>query len=356
MTASTPAARPSLWAESPEAFEAAGYKRDAAHLFGRVQRVATWTDDGPSWPKESHVIREAFDDALPRIVSRVPSTDGSARVVLELNDGARIEAVHMPRATKRPRVTLCISSQVGCAIGCTFCATGRMGLVRNMTAGEIVGQCLTLMREMGPATASSLNLVFMGMGEPLHNVEAVIGALDVLCDVRGLGVAKSRITVSTSGLVPGIDRLASAKHRPELAISVNEVTDEARRSLMPLTRRYPLAELRGALERWPQRPHEKLTFEYVVLGGENHSEAHAERLAAFVRGFRHMLNLIPWNAWDGAAHRAPTDDEVASFAAALYARGCLITVRKTRGRDAKGACGTLSTASRRRVGSAPRAL
>jgi 23S rRNA (adenine2503-C2)-methyltransferase len=195
----------------------------------------------------------------------------------------------------------------------------------------------------GPRSAEQLNLVFMGMGEPLHNVEALIRALDVICDPAGLGVAPSRITVSTAGHLPGLERLAGSRHRPELAVSVNSATEQVRRRLMPLDKRWPLSELRAALGRWPQRPHQKITLEYVLLAGVNDAEADADRLAGFIGDLRHIVNVIPFNAWgDGPSpYSEPSAERVALFVARLRTHGCLVSVRRSRGRDVRAACGTL---------------
>jgi 23S rRNA (adenine2503-C2)-methyltransferase len=164
-----------------------------------------------------------------------------------------------------------------------------------------------------------------------------------MCDPAGLGVAPSRVTVSTAGHVAGLERLARARFVPQLALSVNAASDDLRRELMPIGKRWPLAELRAALERWPKRPHDKLTLEYVLLDGLNDDLASADRLADFARGLRHVLNVIPFNAWsaEGSPYREPTEERTQAFVARLQARGCLVTVRRSRGRDARGACGTL---------------
>lgn len=337
--------RASAWDRTADDLRALGYRRDARHLFGRLQRIATWDGQGPVLSREARSLVEAsLDVALPRIVEEVSSDDGSTRVVLALADGARVEAVHMPRAVRRPRVTVCLSSQVGCAMGCTFCATARMGLVRNLDAHEIVGQLFAVMRRFGPASAHQLSLVFMGMGEPLHNVEAVVRALDLLCDPAGLGVAPSRVTVSTAGHVAGLERLARARYLPELAVSVNAATDAVRRRLMPIDRKWPLSELRAALSRWPRRPHQKITLEYVLLDGVNDDLDSADRLAAWIGDLRHMLNVIPFNAWGGqdSPYREPSEERVRAFVARVHERGCLVTVRRSRGRDVRAACGTLA--------------
>lgn len=342
------------WGETPPLLAARGYPKDAAHLFGRLHRLATWEDDAASLSRGARAFVDAhLDLTLPTIVSREPSADGSTRLAIALADGARVEAVHMPRAlaSKAPRTTVCLSSQVGCAMGCTFCRTAQMGLVRNLAAHEIVAQLYAVLLALGPRSAERLNLVFMGMGEPLHNVEAVVGALDVLCDPAGLGVAPSRVTVSTAGHVPGLARLAESRYRPELAISVNAVTDALRSELMPVNRRWPLEALRTALDAWPRRPHEKITLEYVLLAGKNDGERDAELLAAWVGDLRHVVNVIPFNAWGDATspYAAPSEAALQRFASRLSAAGCLVKVRRSRGRDVRGACGTLVTSSQRLV-------
>lgn len=332
------------WDQSPSDLRALGWSRDPAHLFGRLQRLATWSDDGPHLSRAASAFVDAtLDMSLPAIVEEVLSHDGSTRVVLALGDGARIEAVHMPRALKRPRMTVCLSSQVGCAMGCTFCATARMGLVRDLAAHEIVGQLFAVLRRFGPRTPDSLRLVFMGMGEPLHNAGAVIRALDVLCDPAGLGLAPSRITVSTAGHLAGLAQLRAAKYLPLLAVSVNAVTDDLRRRLMPIGKRWPLGELRAALGEWPATQHRKITLEYVLLDGVNDGLEHADMLAGWVSDLRHIIDVIPFNAWGATAspYRAPPEARVNAFVARLYERGCLVSVRRTRGRDVRGACGTL---------------
>ncbi|MFO0742208.1 MAG: 23S rRNA (adenine(2503)-C(2))-methyltransferase RlmN [Labilithrix sp.] len=339
-TRATILTRASAWDRTPEDLRELGYPRDPKHLFGRLQRVATWSADGPSLARVGReLVDGVLDLSLPRIVEERPSSDGATRVVLELADGARIEAVHMPRAVKRPRTTMCLSSQVGCAMGCTFCATARMGLVRNLSAAEIVGQLLALMHRFGPRSAESLNVVFMGMGEPLHNVEALIRALAVLCDPSGVGLAPGRITVSTVGHVAGLERLKESPYLPQLAVSVNAASDPVRRSLMPVNAKWPMAELRAALVRWRAC---KLTLEYVLLAGVNDDDESARRLAAWVGDLRHVVNVIPFNEWEGAPYREPSAERVARFCKVLHENGCLAKIRRSRGRDVRAACGTLA--------------
>ncbi len=207
------------------------------HIFRKVQRPWGWSAEFPAIPKAAaEFILVNTDVSLPLMVEQVVSVDETTKVLFALADGARVEAVHIPALPKQGgaaagaerRVTLCISSQVGCAMGCTFCATGRMGLRRDLSAGEVVGQVVAAMHALGPLLAHRLNVVFMGMGEPLANLDAVEQALTVLCHPDGLGIASRRITVSTSGLVPGIARLGAFPLRPRLALSLNATTDEAR--------------------------------------------------------------------------------------------------------------------------------
>lgn len=332
------------WSLLPDDLRALGLRGDAKHLYGRLFRWWTWQDDRPDVAAKTRAtLAERVDFTLPRVAGQHTSRDGSTKVLLELADGARIEAIHMPRAVKSPRVTLCLSSQVGCAMGCTFCATARMGLVRNLAAHEIVGQVMALTRALGPERPQELTLVFMGMGEPLHNVDAVIRAIAVLCEPSGLGLAPSRITVSTSGLVPGIERLAKATPRPLLALSLNATTDEGRGRTMPVTRAWGLDSLREALARWPLARGEKVTLEYVLLAGENDSLDDADRLAAWIGELRHNLNVIPFNEFAGSGFLEPSEARLTAFARRLHERGCLVTIRRSRGRDVAAACGVLAT-------------
>jgi 23S rRNA (adenine2503-C2)-methyltransferase len=217
-----------------------------------------------------------------------------------------------------------------------------MGFGRHLSASEIVGQVLASVAELGPRQPSQLTLVFMGMGEPLHNLPAVARAIQVLCHPAGLGLSPRRITVSTSGLVPELEQLSQLAVRPLLALSLNATTDEVRREIMPIGRRYPLAELRAALGRYPLRRREHITVEYVLLRGVNDSVEDATRLAALCQGFPNNINLIPFNEHPLSSFRAPSEESVAAFARALLAaRPVLVTVRRSRGRDVQAACGQL---------------
>ena len=322
-----------------------------APLLRKLHHVARWDDARPVLGKALRAfVERELDLSLPKIRSQHRSADGATKLLLELDDGKTIETVHMPRAVKNPRVTICLSSQVGCGMGCTFCRTAAMGLVRNLRPDEIVGQVLTTILALGPDDPGRISLVFMGMGEPLHNVDAVTRALDVLCDEAGLGLAPMRITVSTSGLVGGIRALAKAKRRPCLALSLNATTESSRRSIMPIAKNNSLAELREALLEYPVRPHEKITLEYVLLEGVNDTREDAARIAAFAEGYRSVVNVIPWNPF-GASERPafarPSDDAARTFTSWLHGAGCLVTMRRSRGRDVAGACGQLATESSR---------
>lgn len=310
--------------------------------FRALHRPWTYGADGPELNAEKRQRLEALGVALPEVERRERSADGATKLVLRFGSH-RVEAVHMPRDVRGGRVTLCVSSQVGCAMGCVFCATARMGFVRHLCAGEIVAQIARVVSELGPRHPGELTLVFMGMGEPLHNLAQVARAVEVLCDPLGLGLSPRRITLSTSGLVPEIDAMASLRVRPLLAVSLNATTDATRARLMPVARRYPLSELGAALARYPLRARERITIEYVLLAGVNDTPADAARLAAFCRPFPHQINLIPWNAHEHADFAAPGEAALDRFARQILAQGrTVLTVRRSRGQDVRGACGQLA--------------
>ncbi len=335
--------RPNVYSLLPGDLAPFSGRNSASYLFGRVQRAGTWLGRGvPDMGKQAlALLQSQFDFTLPEVARVAESADGSTKLVVMLADGQAVETVHMPRDVRTPRVTLCVSSQVGCAMGCTFCHTGTMGLIRQLTASEIVSQVLLALDLLGPKDLGLVTLVFMGMGEPLHNLPEVLRAVEVLAHPNGLGIAPSRMTVSTSGLVPGIDKLAEAAVRPCLAVSLNATTDEARARTMPVTKTWGLASLREALQRFPLRPHEKLTLEYVALAGENDTDEDADRLADFATGLKHNVNVIPFNAYEGALFGEPAEDRLRAFVQRLRERGCLATIRYSRGRDAQAACGQL---------------
>lgn len=310
--------------------------------FGRLHRPWTWGPDGPLLGAAVREELVALGLELPSLLDARTALDGATKALLRFGNDS-VEAVHMPRAVSSERVTLCISSQVGCAMGCTFCATAGMGLERQLDAAEIVVQVLALVRAFGPRHPGQITLVFMGMGEPLHNLEQVARAIELFAEPAGLGLSPKRITVSTSGLVPQIEALAALRTRPLLALSLNATTDATRRELMPIAKKYSLADLHTVLSKFPLRPRERITIEYVLLAGINDADSDAERLADFCEGFSHHVNLIPFNEYEGSRFRAPTEERVNEFARALLARRpSIVSVRRSRGRDIRAACGQLA--------------
>ncbi|ABS26382.1 23S rRNA (adenine(2503)-C(2))-methyltransferase RlmN [Anaeromyxobacter sp. Fw109-5] len=271
------------------------------------------------------------------------SVDGTIKWTWRTHDGKLVESVYMPEPDRR---TLCVSSQVGCAVGCTFCLTGTMGLARNLTPGEIVEQVHRANRRIvelgeGQGPRPLTNLVFMGMGEPLANYRSLKVALDLLLSEDGPNFSHRHVTVSTSGLVPMIRKLGE-ETPVKLAISLNATTDAQRDALMPINRRYPLAQLLEACRSFPIRNGRRITFEYVLLGGVNDSLEDAVRLARLVRGIPTKVNLIPYNANPGLPYRAPAPERVVEFQETLAARNLTAVVRKNRGGDISAACGQLA--------------
>lgn len=283
-------------------------------------------------------LADSYDIGLPRQAARYDSTDGARRYLLELADRRTVETVLMPEGD---RTTVCISSQVGCPVNCRFCLTALMGLERNLTAGEIVGQVLLVLEENSlAADVNALNIVMMGQGEPLLNLYAVLKATRILADKDGVGFAERRITVSTSGILPKIEELGRAPVRPKLAISLNASTEEQRRDLMPITKKYHLRDLIAVCRRYPLRPWEKLTFEYVLLAGVNDTDADARRVSKMLANINCKVNLIALNPGPGIPYNTPSAERVASFQN-IVRRSVPCFVRKPRGRDVYAACGQL---------------
>lgn len=274
---------------------------------------------------------------LPEIAQRFESVDGTRRYLLRLEDGRTVETVLMPEGERN---TICISSQVGCAVGCTFCLTALLGLERNLTAGEIVGQVLLVARDNDLADRSRLNIVMMGQGEPLLNLPNVVKATRLLLDPEGVGLSPRRVTVSTAGIVPQIEELGREPVRPKLAISLNASTEEQRQELMPITRKYHLRDLLAACRAYPLRPWEKLTFEYVLLKGVNDSDADARRVLKLLANLNCKVNLIALNPGPGIDFATPDTERVSSFQSILR-RGLPCFIRKPRGLDIYAACGQL---------------
>jgi 23S rRNA (adenine2503-C2)-methyltransferase len=316
---------------------------------------------------------------LPKVKQRFASADGSVRYLFALNEKERkglntestkestedteeprltnrqasVEAVYMP---SEGRQTICISTQAGCAVDCQFCLTAQLGLIRNLTAGEIAGQVLVALQDVAKNHATSneekkadkdadaiqTNAVLMGQGEPLLNFDAVKAALRILLDAEGVGLSPKHVTLSTSGIVPGIERLAQEKVRPKLAISLNASNDEQRDALMPINKKYPLSVLLEACKKYPLRPWEHLTFEYVMLGGANDTPEDARRVVKLLAPLKSVkVNLIPWNP-GALPYREPSAERIEEFRRILNDKGVPAFVRYSRGRDVMAACGQLA--------------
>jgi 23S rRNA (adenine2503-C2)-methyltransferase len=278
---------------------------------------------------------------LPEVERVTPSQDGSRKLVFRLTDGGRVSAVLMP---DDGRITLCLSTQVGCGFGCAFCLTGTMGLERNLTTAEIVGQ-LVAANALLEGGERVTHMVFMGMGEPLANYANLVAALRIFTDARlGIGYSPRRITVSTVGLAAAIDRLGREDLKVNLAISLHGASDEVRDRLMPVNRSWNLGALMAAVRRYPLAARQRVFFEYVMLEDVNDSAEEAHRLARLLRGVRAKVNLIPFNDWDGSGFRRPSLPRILAFQAILLHAGITTTVRWSKGEDIGAACGQLKEA------------
>jgi 23S rRNA (adenine2503-C2)-methyltransferase len=293
----------------------------------------------------------------PQVATALTSADGTRKWLLRFADGQEAETVHIPEAD---RGTLCVSSQVGCTLNCTFCHTGTQRLVRNLTAGEIVGQVMLARDALGewpspPEGRQLTNIVLMGMGEPLYNYDNVAAALKIVMDPEGIAISRRKITLSTAGVVPMIARIG-AELGVNLAVSLHAVTDELRNELVPLNRKYPIAELLAACRNYPGSSNaRRITFEYVMLKGINDSPADARELVRLLKGIPAKVNLIPFNPWPGASFECSTDGAIAAFSEIVFAAGYSAPVRTPRGRDILAACGQLKSASQRAHRTAPTA-
>jgi len=283
-------------------------------------------------------LRGALPVGVPAVEKRYESSDGTRRYLLRLADGKTVETVWMPEGE---RSTICISSQVGCPVNCQFCLTALLGLERNLTAGEIVGQVLRVAADNGlEANADRVNIVMMGQGEPLLNLPNVIKATRLLTDPEGMAISPRRITLSTSGIIPKIVEMSKEAVRPKLAISLNASNEEQRRELMPITKKYHLADLIRVCREYPLRPWEKLTFEYVLLSGVNDSDADARRVARLLANLNAKVNLIALNPGPGIPFGTPDASRVAAFQE-IVKKSLPCFVRKPRGLDVFAACGQL---------------
>ena len=286
---------------------------------------------------------------LPRTLRTYRSDDGTVRYVLALGAAeaenenrntkpATIEAVFMPEENRQ---TICISTQAGCAVDCHFCLTATLGLIRNLSAGEMLGQVLIALEDNRAALKPQTNVVLMGQGEPLLNYDAVLAAVRILLDPNGMAISPKHATLSTSGIIPGIEKLGLEKVRPKLAISLNASSNEQRDKIMPINQKYPIEKLIEACERYPLRPWEHLTFEYVLLGGFNDSPQDARRVARLLANLRAKVNLIPWNPGE-LPFEKPNPSRIEEFRRILADKDVRAFVRYSRGQDVMAACGQLA--------------
>lgn len=298
-------------------------------------------------------LAEKFVIDVPEVVTKQVSEDGTRKYLVRIAGGHEVEVVYIP---EEGRGTLCVSSQVGCTLTCSFCHTGTQKLVRNLTAGEIIGQVMVARDDLGewpvPGTITDAprllsNIVLMGMGEPLYNFENVRDAMKIAMDPEGIQLSRRRITLSTSGVVPEIARTAE-EIGCQLAISFHATTDEVRDKLVPINKRWNIAELIEALRSYPKVSNsERITFEYVMLDGVNDSDADAHRLISLIRGIPAKINLIPFNEWPGAPYKRSSNNRIRAFSEIVYQAGYASPVRKPRGEDIMAACGQLKSATER---------
>jgi 23S rRNA (adenine2503-C2)-methyltransferase len=299
-------------------------------------------------PDAPSTVPRALRDALLAEAPLVPlvpdgtieSADGTRKFRFRTHDGRAIESVLIPDdKQERSKLTLCVSSQVGCAWGCAFCATATLGFGRNLSAGEIVEQLYWVMEMSGQKPT---NIVFMGMGEPLHNLDQVTRALSIIEHPWGVGLSPRRLTVSTSGVVTGIDLLGKVRPAPNLAISLNATTDETRDQIMPVNRRWNIAALLAAARRFPLAHHRRITFEYVMFAGVNDTDMDAARLPRLIDGIPSKVNLIPWNPVPGLPYERPSEARVLEFQNLVRRPDLPVYIRTPRGDDAAAACGQLA--------------
>ncbi|HEX3704870.1 MAG TPA: 23S rRNA (adenine(2503)-C(2))-methyltransferase RlmN [Vicinamibacterales bacterium] len=335
--------RPALEAALAERGHARFRARQIFHWI--YQRGVTDLDAMTDLPRELRTdLAGALVLATPALVARERSADGTEKFLIRLADGRQIESVFIPDT---PAMTFCVSTQVGCAMACAFCLTGRMGLARNLTAGEIVGQVRVLVSALD-MHQTPFNIVLMGMGEPLHNYDETMKALRILADDQGLAVHPRRVTLSTVGLLPALERLAREPIMPNLAVSLHAPTDVQRSALVPLNARYGVQEIIDACKRFPVRKRSRITFEYVLLAGVNDAPEDARRLARLLAGMKAKVNVIPLNAAAGIPFDRPSDEAIDRFARILAERHVIVSVRKSRGRDIRAACGQLIVEGQRK--------
>lgn len=318
----------------------------------RAQQVMKWiyqegVEEFDAMTNLSKVLRERLKEGaelrLPEVVQDHPSSDGTRKWLLKVDEVNHIEMVFIPEAERN---TLCVSSQVGCTLACSFCSTARQGFNRNLTTAEIVGQIALAARIIGlPENKGErviTNVVLMGMGEPLLNLENVGPALDLMQDDLAFGISKRRVTVSTAGVVPGIDELRELSD-VSLAVSLHAANDELRDELVPINKKYPIKELMGACKRYVAgKPHRRVTFEYVMLAGVNDSDEDARQLVNVLRGVPSKVNLIPFNPFPNAPYECSSNNRINAFREIIMQAGIMTVTRKTRGEDIAAACGQLA--------------
>jgi 23S rRNA (adenine2503-C2)-methyltransferase len=324
-----------------EAFvQTLGHKKfHAKQIYNWIwRRGVTNFDDMTNLSRELRAaLAESATVSLPEVVHHDVSEDGTQKFVLRLADGKQIESVFIPDT---PKQTFCVSTQVGCAMGCAFCLTGKMGLLRHLTAAEIAGQ-VRLLAQATNLLDKSFNIVLMGMGEPLHNYDATMKALRMLNQKEGFDMHPKRVTLSTVGLVPMMDKLAQEDLMPNLAVSLHAATEDTRRAIVPPTKKYSLQDIIDACKRFPLSKRRRIMFEYVMLAGVNDSNEDARKLVKVLAGVKAKVNLLPLNAAPGIPFERPSDERVNAFAKILADRGLMVSVRKSRGRDIRAACGQL---------------
>ncbi len=306
---------------------------------GIYRRLAlTWdsfTELGKSLKQR---LKESYSIEYPPLTQVFVSKDGTRRYLFEFSQRQRMEAVFIPEKT---RDTLCISTQIGCAVGCLFCATGKLRMRRNLLPGEIVGQVLALQRDRETAT-KRLNIVVMGMGEPLNNYDNVMKAIRLMTDERGMAIPPRRITLSTAGVVPGIRKLATESVIPNLAVSLNATTDPVRDRLVPINKKWDIHTLLEACREFPLESRQRLTFEYVLIDGMNDSAIDAHRLVTLLKGIRKKVNLIPLNVSEAVALQPPSNRRIQDFQKILADHRITAKIRRPRGSDIAAACGMLA--------------
>jgi len=341
-------------AELLSSFSSSTYRTRQLTLALYRQWITT-LDDLTTFPKElrQQLANAGYSVGLPRIAETFRSIDGTERYLISMADGQTVETVWMPEgdsgesgdgseAATHHDATICISSQIGCAVNCRFCLTAKLGIIRNLTAGEIAGQVVVVLKRHNVRIGRDrINLVFMGMGEPFLNYDAFIAAVRPL--VQEVGIAESRMTVSTSGIVSGIERFAAEPIRPKLAISLNASNNQVREQIMPINRKWSIADLMQAVSKVPLRPRERVTFEYVLLGGINDQPQHAEEVIKLIRraNLPAKVNLIAWNPGPGIPYATPSDQDVTQFQQRLIENQIPAYIRRPRGRDIYAACGQL---------------